>query len=151
MSAEAGTNGADNVIEISTHAIHFIDETDARNAILVGLPPDGFGLRLHAGNGIEHADRAIKHAQRAFHFHGEIDVTGSVNNVDAILLVEAIPTGGSGGAGDGDAALALLLHPVHGGGAFVHRPDFVGHAGVEQNTFRRRGFTRVNVRHDSDV
>src|SRR4029077_5364558 len=151
MSTEALTNGADDVIEVRAHAVHLVDETDARDAIFVGLTPNGFRLRLHAGDGVEHADRAVQHAQRALDFHGEVHVTGSVDNIDAILFAEAVPCGRGGGAGDGDAALALLLHPVHGGGAFIHRTDLVGHTGVEQDALGRRGFSGVDVRHDPDV
>ena len=31
--------------------------------VLVGLPPDGLGLRLNAGHGVEQRDRAVQHAQ----------------------------------------------------------------------------------------
>ena len=43
------------VIEVRAHAVHLVDETNARNAILVGLAPHRFRLRLHAGDGVEHA------------------------------------------------------------------------------------------------
>ena len=139
------------MIEIRAHAIHLVDETDAGHAILVRLTPNGFRLRLHAGNGVKHADRAVQHAQRALDFHGEIHVARRINDIDAILFAKAIPAGGGRRAGDRDAALALLLHPVHGGGAFIHGTDLVGHTRIEQDAFRRRGLTRVDVRHDPDV
>ena len=70
------------MVEIRAHAVHFVDETDARDLIFVGLPPNGFRLRLHAGHGIEHRHRAIQHAQRPLHFRREIHVAGCINNVD---------------------------------------------------------------------
>ena len=75
-------DGVHRVVEIGAHAVHLVDEADARNAILVGLPPDGFRLRLHAGHGVENRDRAIEHAQRALHFGREIDVARRVDDVD---------------------------------------------------------------------
>src|SRR6266849_5357030 len=149
--SEALLDGADHVIEIRAHAVHFVDKADARHAVFIALATHGFRLRQHSGNGIEYAHRAVEHAQRAFHFHGEVHVAGGINNVDAILLAEAVPRSGGGGAGDGDTALAFLLHPVHGGGAFVHGTDLVGHPRIEQDALGRRGLAGVDVRHDPDV
>src|SRR5579864_1917649 len=56
VCTEALTNRADDVVKIRSGSVHLIDETDARHAVLVGLPPHGFRLRLHAGDGIEHAN-----------------------------------------------------------------------------------------------
>src|SRR5256886_1119952 len=49
--------------EVRADAVHLVDEGDARHAVLVGLAPDGFGLRLHAADGAEDADRAVEDAQ----------------------------------------------------------------------------------------
>ena len=46
---EALDDGFDGVIEIRAHPVHLVDEANARNAVLVGLAPHGFRLRLHAG------------------------------------------------------------------------------------------------------
>ena len=45
----------------------------------------------------------------------------------------------------------LLLHPIHGGGAFMHLTDLISAAGIVQNTFRGRCFTGINMRHDADI
>ena len=42
-------------VEIRADAVHLVDEDDARHVIFVGLAPDGFGLRLNAGDGIKQA------------------------------------------------------------------------------------------------
>ena len=55
------------------------------------------------------------------------------------------------GGGDGDAALLLLLHPVHGRGALVDLADLVRDAGVVQDALGGRGLPRIDVRHDPDV
>src|SRR5690606_1390212 len=52
---------------------------------------------------------------------------------------------------DRDAALLLLLHPVHRRGAVVHLADLVALAGVEQDALRRRRLAGVDVRHDAEV
>ena len=49
------------------------------------------------------------------------------------------------------AALALLLHPVGDGGAFVHFADFMDNAAVEKYALRAGGFACVDVRGDADV
>src|SRR5690606_9491210 len=55
------------------------------------------------------------------------------------------------GAGDGDAALLLLLHPVHGGSAVVHLADLVADARVEQDALGEGRLPRVNMGHDADI
>src|SRR5690348_5175460 len=151
VGTEALANRANDVIKIRAGPVHLVDETDARHAVLVRLAPHGFRLRLNAGHGIEHANRAVQNAQRTLDFHRKIHVARSIDDIHAVFLAEAVPGSRGGRAGDGDAALALLLHPVHGGGAFIHGTDLVSHAGIEKNAFRRRGFPRVDVRHDTDV
>ena len=64
-------------------AVHLIDETDARHAVLVGLTPHSLRLRLDAGDSVEHDDATVKHAQRALDFNGEVDVPRRVDDVDA--------------------------------------------------------------------
>eukprot|EP00976_Prorocentrum_cordatum_P090453 1188133-Prorocentrum_minimum.AAC.4 len=72
---------------------------------------------------------------------GEVDVTGCVDNVDALVL----PLAGGGSGGDGDAALLLLDHPVHGGTALVHLADLVGAASVVEDALCGGGLASVNV------
>ena len=117
------------------------------HVVAVGLPPDGLGLRLDPGDAVEHRDRAVEHAQRALHLDGEVDVPGRVDDVDGVV----VPLAGRRGGGDGDAALLLLLHPVHRRGALVDLTDLVVDAGVVEDPLGRRGLARVDVRHDPDV
>jgi hypothetical protein len=74
-------------------------------------------------------------------------VARRIDDVDAVIAPEA----GRRGGGDGDAALLLLLHPVHDGSAFVDFTDLVGDPGVEQDPLRGRRLPGINVRHDADV
>src|SRR3979490_705870 len=72
--------------------LHFLEMAP----VLVALTPDGFGLRLNALVGIEHAHRAVKHAQRTLDFNGEVDVAGGVDDVETL----AVPERGSRGGRD---------------------------------------------------
>src|SRR5438309_11213000 len=74
-------------------------------------------------------------------------MTRRVDDVDLVIAPEA---GGRGGR-DGDAALLLLLHPVHHGGAFVDLADLVADPGIEKDPLRGGGLARIDVRHDADV
>ena len=56
------------------------------HAVLVGLAPDRLGLRLDAGDAVEHGDGAVEHAQRALDLDGEVDVAGRVDDVDAVVV-----------------------------------------------------------------
>jgi hypothetical protein len=96
---------------------------------------------------IEHGDCAVEDAQRPLDLRRKIDVAGGVNDVDSNVPPEA---GGRRG-GDGDAALLLLLHPVHRRRAFMDLPDPVRPAGVEKDALRRSGLAGIDVGHDADV
>ena len=133
--------------EVGADAVHLVHEADAGDGIAVGLAPDGFGLGLDTGDGIEDDNAAIKHAQPALDFSGEVDVAGRIDDVDEMV----VPLGAGGGGGDGDAALALLLHPVHRGGAFVDLADLVGDARVVEDALGHGGLAGIDVSDDADV
>src|SRR3712207_7740189 len=61
------------------------------------------------------------------------------------------PLAGRRGGGDGDAALLLLLHPVHRGRALVDLAHLVGASRVVEDPLGRRRLARVDVGHDPDV
>ena len=133
--------------EVSAQLVHLVDEADAGHVVLVGLAPDGLRLGLHALLAVEHRDSTIEHAQRALHLDGEVDVAGGVDDVDLAV----VPVAGRRGGRDGDAALLLLLHPVHGAGAIMGLAHLVVHAGVEEDALGRRGFAGIDVSHDADI
>ena len=133
--------------EVGARAVELVDEAHARNAVLVGLAPHGLGLRLDAGDTVVHGDRTVEDAQRPLDLDGEVDVAGRVDDVDRVVLPGALGRGGR----DRDAALLLLLHPVHRGGAVVDLTDLVVDAGVEEDALGRGGLARVDMRHDPDV
>ena len=142
------------VVEVGAHDIHLVDVDHAGDLVVVRLAPHGLGLGLHAALGAHDGHRAVQHAQGALHLHGEVHVARGVDDVDpglGELVLGALPIAGGGGGGDGDAALLLLGHPVHGGGAVMGLADLVVHAGVEQNTLRRGGLAGVDMGHNADI
>ncbi len=120
---------------------------DARHVELVGLVPHRLRLRLDAVDAAEHHHRAVEHAQRALDLDGEVDVA---RRVDEVQLV-ALPAEGGGRGGDGDAALALLRHPVHLRLAVVDLADLVDAPAVEEEALGDRGLAGVDVRDDAEV
>ena len=144
---EAVDHHVDGPREVGAGAVHLVDEADARDVVAIGLAPDGLGLRLDTGHRVEHRDGAIEDPKRALDLDGEVDVTGRVDDVDPV----ALPRARGGGGRDGDAALALLDHPVHLRGALVDLADLVGLAGVVEDALGRGGLARVDVGHDPDV
>ena len=82
VGVEAVLDHVDAAEEVGADAVHLVDEAHARHVVLVGLAPDRLGLGLHAGDGVEHRDRAVEHAQRPLDLDGEVDVAGRVDDVD---------------------------------------------------------------------
>mmetsp|Transcript_13838 Transcript_13838/g.27027 ORF Transcript_13838/g.27027 Transcript_13838/m.27027 type:complete len:662 (-) Transcript_13838:374-2359(-) len=79
-------NRLDAKIKVGAGAVHLIQETHARHAILISLAPDGFRLWLHAGDAVEHGDGAVEHAQRSLNLQREVDVARRIDDVDAVVL-----------------------------------------------------------------
>src|SRR6202040_1400273 len=86
--------------------------------------------------------------------YGEIDISGRVDDVGAVFgeaFVHPLPEARGRSGRNGDAALLLLFHVIHDRRAVMDLADFVGHAGVEQNTLRRGGFPRVDMSGNTDI
>ena len=144
---ETVTHLGDCGFKIRARAIHLVDKGNARNLVLIGLPPNCFGLRLNPADRTEDSAGAVEHAQAALNFDGKVHMPGSINDIDAMFTPEA----GGRGARDRDATFAFLFHPVHGRRTLVHFSDLVDFAGVKQNAFGRRRLAGVDVRADPDV
>src|SRR5712692_8605409 len=138
-------------VEVGADAVHLVDEDYPRHAVAVRLAPHRLGLRLDAAHGIQHGHCAVEDAQAALHFDGEVHVSRGVDDVDAVLLIEAGPESGRRGRRDGDAALLLLLHPVHRGRTFVYLTQLVGAARIVKDTLGRSRFPGIDVGHDADI
>ncbi len=137
----------DALLEVGADAVHLVDEGDPGDPVAVRLPPDGLGLRLDAGDGVEYRDGPVQDAKRALHLGREVDVPRRVDDVDP----DPLPVAGRRGGRDRDAALLLLDHPVHRRGPVVDLADLVVDPGVVEDTLRRRRLAGVDVGHDADV
>ena len=133
--------------EVRARLVHLVDEHDARNVVLVSLTPDGLGLRLDALVAVENAHSTVENTQRPLDLDGEVHVAGSVDDVQAL----AIPEAGGGSGRDRDATLLLLLHPIHGGRAFMGLTDLVRLTGVVKDTLGRGRLAGIDVGHDAEV
>ena len=81
-------------------------------------------------------------------------MSGCINDVDSIfieLTVHTAPKTGGRSGRNGDPALLLLLHPIHGGSTIVHLTYLVRNTGVKKNAFGSSGFTGINVGTNSDI
>ncbi len=144
----------DDAQEVGTLTVHLVDVDDTRHAVLVGLTPYGFGLRLNAGGTAEHNDSTVENAQGALYFDGEVNVTGGIDDVYTIVVVltaRTLPKGRDSSGGDGDTTLLLLHHPVGGRRTVMHFTHLVAEAGVKQNPLRGGSLARVDVGTDTDV
>ena len=161
IGAELSADVGQHILEVGTDTVHLVHEAQTGHVVLGGLAPHRLRLGLHTGNTAEHHDSAVEHAQGALHLCGEVHVPGGINNVELEVLVledlvaalsgELFPVGRNGGGGNGNTALLFLLHPVGGGRAIVRLTELMDHAGVEQDTFRKRGFATVNVSGNTEV
>ena len=152
LRAKARSDHLDRAVEVGADLVHLVAEDHARHVVLVGLAPDGFRLRLDTGIGIEQRNGAVEHAQRTLDFDGEVDVAGGVDDVEAVhLAVATLPEGRGRGGRDGDAALLLLLHPVHGGSAVMDFADLVRLARVIEDALGGRRLAGVDMRHDTEI
>ena len=147
VAAEDGLHVLHAAEEVGADAVHLVHEDDLRDLVLLGLAPDLLGLGLDAGDGAEERDRAVEDAERALDLGREVDVSGGVDDRDLVVAPEAR----GGGGADGDAALLLLDHEVHRGGAVVHLAELVVLARVEEDALRGGGLAAVDVGHDADV
>ena len=135
------------VEEIRAHDVHLVDIDETWYVVMVGLAPHSLRLGLDSALRAEHGHAAVQHAQAALDLDGEVHVARRVDNVQPA----AAPVAGRGGARYRDAALLLLLHPVHRSGALVRLAYLIVDARIEQYALRGRGLARVDVGHYADV
>ena len=147
VGAEALFNHSFHTEEIRAVDVHLVHVRDAGNLVGIRLAPYGFGLRLNAALRAERSHRAVENAERTLHFHREVHVARGIDDVETVSFPD---TGGSGGS-NRNAALLLLHHPVHRGGAFVHFADLVCFTRIEQDTLGGRRLSGVDVRHNTEV
>ena len=76
----------DDFEEVGTGTVHLVHKGQTWHFVLVGLTPNSFGLRLNTTHGTVNHASAIQHAHGTLHFNREVDVSGGVNDVDAVLF-----------------------------------------------------------------
>jgi hypothetical protein len=153
-SAEAIPDLSNDAQEIGTCTIHLIHERQSWNTVLACLTPNRLGLGLDATHGAKHCHGSIQDAQGAFHLDGEIYVARGIDDIDTMLvelLTHTTPKTSGCCRGDGYTPLLLLHHPIHDGRTIVDLTHLVGHTGVKQDAFGRRGFAGIDVRHNPNV
>ena len=161
----AGADGPDHRADVERKGVgDFIEQFEGVLALAVDLVDEGgdgdvaqaadleefFGLQLDALGGVDHHDRGIDGGEGAVGILGEILVAGRIQQVED----GAAEFEGHDRAGDGNAALALDLHPVRTGLAAVlaglDHAGFTDGAAEQQQFFGERGFAGVRVRDDGE-
>ena len=142
----------DRHLEVRAHPVHLVDEADARAPGT--CPPAATPSRSAARRRSPPSNTAT--APSSTRRERSTSMVKSTWPGVSMMLMRYFwslpgPEGGDGGRGDGDAALALLHHPVRGGVAVVHLAHLVDGAGVEEDPLGGGGLAGVDVRHDADV
>ena len=87
VRAQTGFDLVNNFQEVRTHAVHFVNERNARNFIFVCLTPYGFRLRLNTTNCAVNHYRTIKNTHGTFYFDSEVNVPRGVDDVYAMRFI----------------------------------------------------------------
>src|SRR4051812_18384954 len=140
-----------NAKKIGTCAVHFIDESDTGNLIVVCKAPVGLRLRLNTVYGAEQKDETIEYTERAVNFHCEVNVSGCIDDVYVIFVGFVFPMYSCGGRRDRDTPLLFLLHPVHRGSAIMNLTNLMVYAGIIQDALGSCSLTRIDVSSDTNV
>ena len=110
-------------------AVEPVDHDQPRETELVARRPDLFGLDHRAGDAVDHHRDGIGHVQRGEGVGEEIAHARRVDQVDLVLVPFGI-----GEAGRQRMLPRDFLFVVIGdGGAVIHLPEAVDHAGVVES------------------
>src|SRR5690606_29163987 len=117
--------------------------------------------RLDSGNPTEYDNRSIKNPERTLHLSGKVHVTGSIDDVNALLSAKAglIDTGifqlhpltSDRSRGDRDPAGPLLLHPIRRGLSVVDFTNLMDHPRVKQDPLSECRLPRIDMCGNPDV
>ncbi len=141
------------LLRLGGRQVDLVEDRDDREVVLQRQVQVGEGLRLDALSRVHHEDGALTGGERAGHLVREVDVARGVDHVEDVGLAHAL-TGGRRPREadrlrlDGDAALALDVHPVEVLG--THLPG-VDHAGDLQHAVCERRLAVVDVGDDAEV
>ena len=152
---EDGVGGveADDLLDLLPHPFRIssrqIDLVDDRHDLMVMLDrliDVGEGLGLDPLRRIDDEEGAFAGGEGAGHLIGEVDVAGSVHQVELI----ALPLEPHGLGLDGDPPLALDVHVVEHLGVAAHLPVGEPARRLDQPIGKRR-FSVINVSYDTEV
>jgi len=135
---------------VTPFAIDLVDEGDDGDVAQPAHLEQLARLRLDALGGVDHHHGGIHRGQRAVGVLGKILVPRRIEQIEG----DPVPLEGHDGAGHGNAALLLDLHPV--GSRAPVRPaglDFPGQmdrAALQQQFLGQRGLARVGVGDDGE-
>ena len=125
--------------------VPLVDERDHRDPARAADVEQLERLRLQALRGVEQHHRGVDGGEHPVGVLGEVAVAGGVQQVDHAVAVAELQHRG----GDGDAALALHLHPVGRDAPparlAVHGTRRVDHLGVQRERLGERGLAGVRV------
>jgi hypothetical protein len=138
----------ENLEGIAAFAVHLVDEGDDRDVAHAAHLEQLQRARLDALGGVDDHHRGVDGGQRSVGVVGEVLVAGRVEDVEDIAVIFE----GHHRGDDGNAALALDLHPVGPRmNAVLLRLDLAGEldrAAEQQQLFGERGLARVGVGDD---
>ena len=133
---------------VAALAVHLVDEGDDRNVAQPADLEQLSGPRLDALGGVDHHDRGIDRGQRAVGVFRKILVARRVQQVEH----QPLEFEGHHRGDDGDAALALDLHPVGTGVAplalGLDLAREIDGAAEQQQFFGQRGLAGVGMGDD---
>src|ERR1022692_4198264 len=137
----------ENFFWVRVLAVNFVDDHNRLRAGFERLAQHETRLRLRAVGGVHDQQHAVNHIHDALDFAAEIGVSGSVHDIDVVILVFERGVLGA----DGDALFLFQVHRVHE--AFLRGFVLVGAkgAGLFEEAIHERGLAVVNVCDDRDI
>ncbi len=112
--------------KVSTHCIHFIDVSDARNPVFIRLTPDGFRLRFNTAFAAEYDHNPVQDPQTALHLSSKVHMARRVYYVDGFPL----PGASSSSWSYCDPSFLFVGEEVHNAWALMSFPHFMSQAGI---------------------
>ena len=141
---------ADQLEGLAPRPVHLVDEREDGHLPLLADAKELLRLRLDALGAVEEHDRPVDRVERPVRVLAEVGVPRRVEEVHLEAVIRKLHHAGR----DGDAALALHLHPVGDGGRpaalRLDRTGELDRSAVEEELLRERGLARVGVRDDRE-
>ncbi len=137
------------VIGLRGGQIDFIDHGNDGEIVARGEEGIRHGLRFHSLARVDHQQRAFARGKRARNFVGKIDVSGRIDQIQAVLVAIRRTVMQTDAFGlDGDAALAFEVHRIEQLGGHFALADG---ASEFEEAVGQRGLTVVDVRDDAEI